>query len=100
MFSVVSPILIHGYGNNSLRQVKTDKKDALKIARYGLDNRTELRKYTPLETVRQQLKTSNRQFHLYTKMKVGLKNNLITLLDQTRPGVNAFFDGPVRSDGS
>lgn len=97
--SVVNPILIHDYGNNSLRRVKTDKKDALKIARYGLDNWHELREYTPMETVRQQLKTANRQFQLYTKMKVGMKNNLIALLDQTWPGANTFFDSPVRSDG-
>jgi transposase len=97
--SVVNPILIHDYGNNSLRRVKTDKKDALKIAKYGLDNWAELREYTPMEAVRQQLKTANRQFQLYTKMKVGLKNNLIALLDQTWPGVNTFFDSPVRSDG-
>jgi transposase len=41
--SVVNPILIHEFGNNSLRRVKTDKKDALKIARYGLENWVELR---------------------------------------------------------
>jgi transposase len=36
--SVVNPILIHEYGNNSIRKVKTDKADARKIAKYGLDN--------------------------------------------------------------
>lgn len=97
--SVVNPALIHDYGNNSLRRVKTDKKDALKIAKYGLDNWVGLREYTPMETVRQQLKTAGRQLQLYTKMKVGLKNNLIALLDQTWPGVNTFFDSPVRADG-
>ena len=97
--SVVNPSLIHDYGNNSLRRVKTDKKDALKIARYGLDNWAELREYTPMEAVRQQLKTAHRQYQLYTKMKVGLKNNLIALLDQTWPGINTFFDSPVRADG-
>lgn len=97
--SVVNPTLIHDFGNNSLRRVKTDKKDALKIAKYGLDNWTALREYTPMEAIRQQLKTAGRQFQLYTKMKVGLKNNLISLLDQTWPGVNTFFDSPVRSDG-
>ena len=30
--SVVNPVLIHDYDNNSLRRVKTDKKDAVKIA--------------------------------------------------------------------
>jgi transposase len=43
--SVVNPALIHDYGANSLRRVKTDKKDSLKIARYGLDNWVELREY-------------------------------------------------------
>lgn len=34
--SAVNPLLIKEYGNNSIRKVKTDKADALKIARYGL----------------------------------------------------------------
>ncbi len=97
--SVVNPILIHNFGNNSLRRVETDKKDALKIAKYGLDNWADLREYTPMEAVRQQLKTANRQYQLYVKAKVGLKNNLIALLDQTWPGLNTFFDSPVKSDG-
>jgi transposase len=97
--SVVNPILIHGYGNNSLRRVETDRHDAVKIARFGLDNWIYLREYTPMEAVRQQLKTANRQYQLYTKMRVALKNNLIALLDQTWPGVNTFFDSPVRADG-
>jgi transposase len=97
--SVVNPSLIHGYGNNSLRRVVTDKKDSLKIAKYGLDNWADLREYTPMEAVRQQLKTANRQYQLYIKMKVSLKNNLIALLDQTWPGINTFFDSPVRLDG-
>ena len=34
--SVVNAKLVHGYGNNDLRRVKTDKKDAVKLASYGL----------------------------------------------------------------
>lgn len=97
--SVVNPSLIHNYGNNSLRRVKTDKKDALKIAKYGLDNWADLREYAPMEAIRQQLKNTGRQLQLYTKMKVGLKSNLIALLDQVWPGINTFFESPVRSDG-
>lgn len=97
--SAVNPKLIKDYGNNSLRQAKTDKADALKIARYGLDNWAELRLYTPMDTIRYQLKTLNRQYALYTKNKTALKNNLIALLDQTYPGVNALFTSPVREDG-
>lgn len=98
--SAVNPLLIKEYGNNSLRKVKTDKADSLKIARYGLDNWTELRKHTSMDTIHYQLKTANRQYGLYTKNKTAFKNNLIALLDQTYPGVNALFDSPVRADGS
>ena len=34
--SVVNAILIHNFSDNSLRKVKTDKADALKIANYAL----------------------------------------------------------------
>ena len=50
--SAVNPLLIKEYGNNSLRKVKTDKADAMKIAKYALDNWTELRDYTPMDTIR------------------------------------------------
>lgn len=98
--SAVNPLLIKEYGNNSLRRVKTDKADSLKIARYGLDNWAELREHTPMDTIRYQLKNMNRQYSLYSKNKTALKNNLIALLDQTYPGVNALFSSPAREDGS
>ena len=98
--SAVNPKLIKDYGTgNTLRHVKTDKADAKKIAKYGLDRWTELREHTPMDTIRYQLKTLNRQCGLYTKTKTMMKNNLIALLDQTYPGVNALFDSPVREDG-
>lgn len=97
--SAVNPKLIKDYGNNSLRKVKTDKADSKKIARYGLDNWVELRQYTSMDTIRYQLKTMNRQFGLYTKNKIALKNNLIALLDQSYPGVNTLFTSPIREDG-
>ena len=98
--SAVNPKLIKDYGNNSLRKVKTDKADALKIARYALDNWQDLCQYTNMDTLRNQLKTLNQQFAFYTKQKTASKNNLIALLDMTYPGVNTLFDSPVRSDGS
>ena len=58
-----------------------------------------MRQHTPVDTIRYQLKSMNRQYGLYTKNKTALKNNLIALLDQTYPGVNALFDSPIRADG-
>lgn len=98
--STVNPLLIREYGGNSLRRVKTDKADAMKIARYALDNWSELRDYTPMDTIRYDLKTLNRQFQLASKQKTAASNNLIALLEQSFPGVRKCFDSPVRKDGT
>lgn len=98
--STVNPRLIRSFGSNSLRKVKTDKADAMKIARYALSNWSELKRYDLVDELRSQLKTMNRQFDFYMKQKTTYKNNLIALLDQTYPGVNTFFNSPARSDGS
>jgi transposase len=98
--SAVNPLLIKEYGGNSLRRVKTDRADARKIARYGLDNWAELREHTPMETTRYELKTLNRQFHLASKNRTAYVNNLIALLDQSFPGANQWFTSPARVDGS
>ncbi len=98
--SAVNPLLIKEYGGNSLRKVKTDKADSQKIARYALDNWADLRDYTPMDTIRYNLKTLNRQFQLASKQKTAMSNNLIALLEQTFPSVRKCFDSPVRSDGT
>ena len=96
----VNPLLIKAYGANSLRKVKTDKADAMKIARYALDNWADLRDYTPMDTIRYDLKTLNRQFQLASRQKTATANNLIALLETSFPGVRKCFDSPVRNDGT
>lgn len=96
---VLNPILIHQSGGGSVRKVKSDKKDAMKIAKYGLDNWTQLREYTPIDSLRQQLKLFSRQYNLYMKIVVSLKNNLISLTDKVFPGVNELFTSPEKADG-
>ena len=98
--SAVNPKLIKDFDNNSLRKVKTDKADSLKIARYALDKWQFLKQYSVMDEIRNQLKTMNRQFGFYMKYKTAMKNNLIAILDQTYPGVNTYFDSPARIDGS
>jgi transposase len=97
--SVVNPKLIKDYGHNTLRRVKTDKADAIKIARYGLEYWEEMMDYTETDATRQQLKLFSRQYNLYMKTVVALQNNLISLLDSTFPGANNLFKSPVREDG-
>jgi transposase len=98
--STVHAKLIHDFGNNTIRKVKTAKADAIKIANYGLANWMQLPRYVPEDDVRRILKTCNRQYARYNKMKTMLKNGFIALTDQTFPGVNTLFKSPVRKDGS
>lgn len=98
--STINPKLIKDFDNDSLRKVKSDKADAVKIARYALDKWQNLKQYSLMDELRNQLKTMNRQFGFYMKHKTAMKNNLIGILDQTYPGVNTYFDSPARSDGN
>ncbi len=98
--SVVNAMLVHGYGNNSLRRAKTDKKDAIKLANYGLDHWLTLPKYIPEDEVRLMLKTTYRQYQQCAKVQTMLKNNLISLLDTAFPDANRLFSSPIRADGS
>ena len=98
--SVVNAMLIHNYGNNTIRKGKTDKKDAQKIANYAIDNWTELSQYFPEEDVRLMLKNCYRQYEHFSKIRTMMKNNLIALLDVTFPDANRLFNSPRRADGS
>ena len=98
--SAVNPILIREFGDDSLHAPKTDKADSKKIARYALDRWQNLRQYGRMDKIRSQLKTMNRQFAFFMDQKTAMKNNLISLLDQTYPGANDFFDSPARPDGN
>ena len=98
--SVVNAKLVHGYGNNNLRRVKTDRKDAVKLANYGIDRWLTLPRYVPEENTRLLLKNCYRQYRQYSKVQTVLKNNLISLLDTVFPNANRLFTSPARADGS
>ena len=98
--SVVNAKLVHSYGNNELRRVKTDKKDAVKLANYGLDRWLSLPGYIPEENTRLLLKNCYRQYQQGCKVQTMQKNSLVSLLDTTFPNANRLFRSPARADGS
>ena len=102
--SVVNAKLVHDYGNNDLRRGKTEKKDAVKLANYGLDRWLTLPRYIPEEDtlllLLLLLKNCYRQYRQYSKVQTVLKNNLISLLDTVFPNANRLFSSPIRGDGS
>lgn len=95
--SVVNAILIHNFSDNSLRKVKTDRADALKIANYCLTFWAELRDFSDEDETRQMLKMQCRLYERTQKTSVELRNGLISLLDQTFPGINKVLPSPYRS---
>ena len=99
--SAVNPIAPKRYQDGvNVRVVKTDKADAKKLARFALDNWELLPQYSPMDTIRYNLKTLNRQFQMSSKMRTALSNNLVALLETCYPGIRSSFDSPPRSDGS
>lgn len=95
--SVVNAILIHNFSDNSLRKVKTDKADALKIANYGLTFWMDLRAYSAEDETRQMLKLQSRLYERTTNTGISMRNSLIALLDQTFPGANKLFRDDKRN---
>jgi transposase len=95
--SIVNAILIHNFSDNSLRKVKTDKADALKIANYALTFWAELKDYSQEDETRQMLKVQSRLYERTQATSVTLRNGLISLLDQSFPGVNALFGSDYRT---
>ena len=93
--SVVNAKLMHGYGNNDLRRVKTDRKDAIKLANYGLDRWLTLPRYIPEKNTRLLLKNCYRQFRQYSKVQTSLKYSLILFLGMSFYLQNAPLDEPV-----
>ena len=97
---VVNPIVTKNYRNNRVREAKTDKIDAVKLANYGIEYWHELRRFFPEAETRLMLKTCYRQYQQYSKLNTMLKNNLISMLDTAFPEVNRLFTSPPRADGS
>jgi len=64
--TVINPLFIKE-SSGSIRKVRTDKADAMIITKYAIDNWADLRKYTPMEAIREQLKLCSRQYNLYMK---------------------------------
>lgn len=95
--SVVNAMLIHSFSDNTLRKVKTDKADSLKIANYALTFWADLRDYSDEDETRQMLKMQCRLYDRTQKSSVVLRNGLISLLDQTFPKINTTLDSPYRT---
>jgi len=85
--SVVNPLVMKKYINVSLRKAKTDKIDAAKIAKFGLDHWFDLTDYRPDEKIYEELKILGRQYLQFMGMYIKGKITLTCILDRTMPGI-------------
>lgn len=88
---VLNALLVHNYRNDSIRKGKTDKMDSVKLANYGIEHWLTLVEFVPEAKERELLKMFNRQLDCYEKTHVAWQNNLLSLLDQTFPGIRNLF---------
>ena len=91
--TVENPLTIKKYCDINIRKVKTDKKDALKIACYGSDRWHKLIRYTTSDEIYSELRFLSRQYDEQMSLKVMKKIHLSGLIEVTFPGLKKIFNG-------
>lgn len=91
--TVENPLTIKKYRDINIRKVKTDKKDALKIACYGSERWHKLIRYTPSDEIYSELRFLSRQYDEQMSLKVMKKIHLSGLIEVTFPGLKKIFNG-------
>ena len=79
------------YGDMELRKAKTDKKDALRIARYALEKGYTLVPHTSMDQKYEDLRFLARQYNQRMGTLTTNKVFLINLLDETMPGITKLL---------
>lgn len=74
--AVLNPAIIHAYGKEDLRRVKTDKADAKLIAQYGADRQHKLREWAPLPPSVRRLRALVRRLEDLKEMRQMESNRL------------------------
>jgi len=88
---VVNALRMNKFCSQDLRRAKTDKKDALKIAAYGIAYWGELMAFSPADETYSQLRILSRQYHQIVSILVKSRVNLSNLLDQVMPGIKTLL---------
>ncbi|MBY7024820.1 IS110 family transposase [Clostridium botulinum] len=89
--SVVNAYLMKKYGDIEIRKAKTDKKDAIRIAKYAIEKRFNLKRYESEDEKYNDLKFLSRQYNQTVSIRVKVKIQLNNLLDEIMPGINMIL---------
>ena len=86
--SVINPCVMKKYARNiNFRNVKTDKRDSVTIANYGIEKWFKLQRYECSESVYAELKLLGRRYRSYMEMHVKALLELTHVLDYVMPQV-------------
>ena len=88
---LVNPYQMKKYGDVEIHKAKTEKKDALRIAKYALEKSYMLTPYTSLEQKYEDLKFLSRQYNQRISTVSYTKTQLTNLLDETMPGITSLL---------
>ena len=93
---LINPYQMKKYGDTELRKAKTDKRDALRIAQYALEKSYSLVPYTPQDQKYEDLRFLSRQYSQRISTLTVAKVQLLSLLDETMPGITTITGSSPR----
>ena len=85
--AVVNPLMMKKFAAQNIRRGKNDKRDAIKIAAYGIEKWYRLENFTPEKRLYEELRMYGRQYSHYIGLKIKAKQNLSCLLERVMPGI-------------
>lgn len=90
---VANPLLIKKYFDAEIRKGKTDRKDALKLSRYGTEKWWLLQEHSKADQIYQDLQFLSREYNSFMANKIKLKVQLSNLIERSFPGLEKILKG-------
>jgi transposase len=88
---IVNPAILHQYGKDELRRVKTDKADAKLIARYAQDKHARLREWVPEPAPRRRLRALVRRLEDLQEIQQMESNRLDVAEDKVKASIESVI---------
>ena len=97
--SVINPCVMKKFArDNNFRNVKTDKRDSVTIANYGIEKWFKLQRYECSGMEYEELKLLGRRYRHYMEMHVMALQELTHMLDYVMPGIKEMFTSRTESN--
>lgn len=90
---VANPLLIKKYFDAEIRKGKTDRKDALKLSRYGTEKWWLLQEHSKADQIYQDLQFLSREYNSFMASWIKLKVQLSNLIERSFPGLEKILKG-------